>query len=294
MKKLEDLTFADDFMFGYVMQDKEICKELLETLLGIKIEKIEFPEIQKQLVASYQNKSVRLDVFASDPKRNFDIELQMIKHEALPQRMRYYQSIMDIDALLRGRKYADLKENYVIFICLFDPFCEGRSVYFFENTCRENPALKLGDKSFKVCYNVNAFAKEQDVKVKAFLEYVKTQNAKDDFTQKLEEIVLRTKMSDDARRDYMMRNIFADDWFDRGVAQGMERGKTEGIAIGEKRGVAQGIMQGEHKKAIETASALLSLGVVTQEQIAQVTGLPLAEIEQLTNSRNRTTNKHRH
>ena len=47
MKPLEDLTFTDDFMFGYVMRQPEICKEMLERLLKIKIEKLEYPELQK-------------------------------------------------------------------------------------------------------------------------------------------------------------------------------------------------------------------------------------------------------
>ena len=37
IKPFEDLTFHDDFMFGLVMQDKEICREALECLLGKSI-----------------------------------------------------------------------------------------------------------------------------------------------------------------------------------------------------------------------------------------------------------------
>ena len=44
MKPIEELTFTDDYMFGYVMRNPEICKELLERLLKIKIERLEYPE----------------------------------------------------------------------------------------------------------------------------------------------------------------------------------------------------------------------------------------------------------
>ena len=30
LKPFEELTFHDDFMFGIVMQDKEVCREALE------------------------------------------------------------------------------------------------------------------------------------------------------------------------------------------------------------------------------------------------------------------------
>ena len=39
MKPIEELTFTDDYMFGHVLRNPDICKELLERLLHIKIEK---------------------------------------------------------------------------------------------------------------------------------------------------------------------------------------------------------------------------------------------------------------
>ena len=41
LKPIEELTFTDNFLFGRVMQNAEICKGLLERLLEIKIE---YPE----------------------------------------------------------------------------------------------------------------------------------------------------------------------------------------------------------------------------------------------------------
>ena len=49
LKPIEELTFTDDFMFGRIMQNPEICKGLLERLLEIKIEKIEYPTLQKSI-----------------------------------------------------------------------------------------------------------------------------------------------------------------------------------------------------------------------------------------------------
>ena len=46
-KPLEELTIVDDFMFGAVMRDPKLCKPLLELILGVKIRKIEYPELQK-------------------------------------------------------------------------------------------------------------------------------------------------------------------------------------------------------------------------------------------------------
>lgn len=74
-KPVDELTFADDFMFGKVMENKEICKKVLEILLGIKIDDIQYPKLQEVLNPCYDNKSIRLYVFAEDSERVFDIEI---------------------------------------------------------------------------------------------------------------------------------------------------------------------------------------------------------------------------
>ena len=75
-KKFEDLTFADHYMFEKVLQNAEICQELLERLLKIKIDHLEYPEIEKTISPYYETKGVRLDVYVKDSDKVFDIELQ--------------------------------------------------------------------------------------------------------------------------------------------------------------------------------------------------------------------------
>ena len=48
IKTWEELTITDDFMFCKVMSDPALCKELLEILLHIEIERLEFQEPQKK------------------------------------------------------------------------------------------------------------------------------------------------------------------------------------------------------------------------------------------------------
>ena len=65
-KEYDKLELKDDFMFGKVMQNENICKEFLEHLLGIKIESITYPERQKTLKITYDGKGVRLDLYVQD------------------------------------------------------------------------------------------------------------------------------------------------------------------------------------------------------------------------------------
>lgn len=59
-KQMAELTITDDFMFGVVMRDPRKCKPLLEMILGVKINRIEYLEPQKSIVERYQSKSIRL------------------------------------------------------------------------------------------------------------------------------------------------------------------------------------------------------------------------------------------
>ena len=73
-KKFDDLTFADHYMFEKVLQNPEICQELIERLLKIKIDHIEYPEIEKTISPYYETKGVRLDVYIKDSDKVFDDE----------------------------------------------------------------------------------------------------------------------------------------------------------------------------------------------------------------------------
>ena len=43
----EELSISNDFLFGKVMQNPELCKELLQRILpDLNIERIEYPEYQ--------------------------------------------------------------------------------------------------------------------------------------------------------------------------------------------------------------------------------------------------------
>ena len=50
---------------------------------------------------------------------------------------------------------------------------------------------------------------------------------------------------------------------------------------GLERGRQEGIKQGGFKKAQEIARNLLQLGVLTEDEIARIAGLPREEIQQL-------------
>ena len=90
-RKLRELTIKDDFMFGAVMSDPENCRELLEMILGISIDRIEVSK-EKSMVYHPEYKGVRLDVYARDEKNTcYNVEMQASRRPVLGKRSRYYQ-----------------------------------------------------------------------------------------------------------------------------------------------------------------------------------------------------------
>lgn len=174
----DGLGISNDFLFGKIMQDPELCKELLQLIFPeMEIDHIEYPELQKEIRPDADAKSVRLDVYVKDGKGTvYDIEMQVVDTKELPKRSRYYQSMMDLQMIDRGQTYKQLKRSYVIFICPFDAFSKGRHMYTFENLCKEDKNIRLDDGAVKVFLNSDSEMDDVSGELKAFLDYVAGRN----------------------------------------------------------------------------------------------------------------------
>ena len=270
----ESLTLSNDFMFSKVMRDKEICRETLEILLDKKIGEITYIDNQKTIDINYDAKSVRLDVYVEDENRIYNIEMQVINKKDLAKRSRYYQSMIDLNAIEKGEIYRDLKESIVIFICKFDPFGEGLSKYTFENICNENKELYLKDGTSKVFFNTKDYYKERSEDAKSFLEYIeKETTSENNFVKKLEQKIKNIKENKVWRAEFMtllMREQeIARDNFEKGMAEGVIKGREEGIAEGVIRGREEGIAEGVIKGREEG----IAEGVIKGRQEATAKGI---------------------
>lgn len=226
-KKYEDLVISDDFMFGKVMSNKKLCKRMLEILLDIEIENIEYPELQKSINITYQGKSVRLDAYVEDEKKAvYNAEMQKKTYEKqveqLPKRSRYYQGMIDLNLIQKGALYQELSESYILFICTFDPFGEGKYRYTFKNICLENNKIILDDKTTKVFLNTKGHGENISQELKSFLKYVDTQVVDDDFTKELDKEVTRVRYSEEWRREYMKTFLHDMEMKEEGTKEGIK------------------------------------------------------------------------
>ena len=267
-KSIEELTFTDDGMFQAVLHEPGICAELIERLLHVNVSHVEYPELEKQIAPYYSSKGVRLDVYLKDLNKIIDVEMQSYPQESLGKRTRYYQSMIDIDSLMKGQDYPELKDSYILFICKQDPFKDeenkkfGLPCYTFRNICEENSSVKLCDNTLKMIYNSSAYEKVEDKRIRSLLKFVYTNEpGKDDFSNRLSSLVEKLKDNEEFRSTYNAMNLH-----DRDI-----------IRATRKEAFAEGCNQ----KSLETAENLFKMNVLSPEQISQASGLPLEQVLEL-------------
>ena len=261
MKKYEELELRDDFMFSRIMSNPKFVKPLLETILGVKIRKIVYPQTQKTVDLSLQAKGIRLDVYVEDDQNTvFNLEMQTSDGANLPKRMRYYQGMIDLNILDKGQDYTTLKKSYVIFICTFDPFGEGRHIYTFCNTCQENTALTLDDDAVKIILSTKGTMDDVSPEMKRILDYIDGKGASDKFTEELEEAVRSARQNERWRLDYMTLEYE----YRQRYLEGKEEGREEGRAEGRERTI-----QKLHERG-ESIASIADIVELNEEEVKRV------------------------
>lgn len=235
-KKLQELTFKDNFMFAAVMLDEENAKGVIERALDIRVDHVEI-SYEKSIVYNPEYKGIRLDVYLKDDKnRHFNVEIQVANTEIF-KRSRYYHSQIDMELLNTGIDYEQLPESYVIFICDFDPIGLGKYKYTRRQIIEEDKEYNYDDGSYTVFLStVGTNEDEVSKNLVKFLKYVgagleeSQKDYSDEFVKRLQKSVEKIKFDREMGRRYMLFEELMKEEYNAGKAEGIELGKTEGQA----------------------------------------------------------------
>ena len=219
---------------------------------------------EETIETDFGSKGIRLDVYAKNNNQAFNLEMQAADTKELPERSRYYQGCIDVDCLQSGQKYIELKNSYVLFICIHDLFEKGLPLYRFENICVEDNSIKLNDRAYKYFFIAANCDKILNEKQKAFMELVSGRQPSNKFTERLAQLTEEAKHNTQWKKQYM-------NW---------ERQRAYDFDKGKEAGIAQGVAQGEQQKAEEMAINMLIKKYPTSE-ISELTGLTLEQVTKL-------------
>ena len=209
VKPLSEQTLMNNYVFYKVMREPKRIKPLLEFILRKKIKKINLVESEKTLKERFEAKGARLDMYVEDEDGIvYDVEVQTTDNGDISLRMRYYQGILDQTFFPAGADYNEMRKSFVIFICNYDPFKEGRYIYTFQNRCDQNHKLLFGDDAVKVIVNTKGSKGRISKELKEVIMYLDHEEVTGSFSKELDEAVKALKESEAGRQEYMMLMTF--------------------------------------------------------------------------------------
>lgn len=260
------------------MLKPDLCKRMLELILNMDISRIEYVEEQKTIDIKKDSRGIRLDIYVRDNEETvYNVEIQTRNTRELSKRSRYYQALIDLQLLRKGVHYKALNRSFVIFICTFDVFQTGRHIYTFENSCKEEPTILLGDGTTKIFLNAQGTMDDVGPELKAFLDFVAGEKSEDPFVQQLDEEIRHIKTNEEWRREYMTIQEMNQEMRDEGIEIGRAEGRKEGRAEGRKEGRVEGRKEGRAEERTELIRNVLYT-LKNAEQTAKILRIDAADV----------------
>ena len=266
--------FSKQLMFAKVMEDKELCRDMLGIIFpdrkvkDIIVHKREISVSEATVITGMESKSIRLDVLFEDDDGWYDIEMQVENRENLPKRSRYYGAAIDVNKLKKGRNYNELMPSYIIFICLYDEMKIDEPVYSFR-MFDEKYCIPLNDERYTIILNASCSVGKVPERLRPLFKYLNKGEvaAEDNFIEKIDARV--REFQDDEEIKHMMS-----------VEDEMRLAYEKKLEQGRKQIFEQGIEKGRELKAQKMAKAMKADNEPV-ERIVKYTGLSKEEIDKL-------------
>ncbi|MGN0266111.1 MAG: PD-(D/E)XK nuclease family transposase [Lachnospiraceae bacterium] len=251
IEKLQSFCLFDDTYMTRFFDENIPCTELVLRILmnkpDLKVEKTK----SQVTIRHLEGRSVCLDVYATDSQgKKYDIEIQRSDFGADPHRARYHSSMIDVDNLHAGQRFDELPNSYVIFITENDIWKQGDPVYQIERVNLTTGQI-FGDGSH-ILY-VNGMCRE-DSEIGKLMYDFSCPNPADMYYKVLAE-----------RASFLKE-------------------KEEGVA--EMCKIMDEMMREAAKEAVqeeryEFAEKLLAKRIMTRNEIADLVGITVEEVEEL-------------
>jgi len=242
----------DDFMREMFRNSWNLTEFVLRILTGIKDLILIRQETQYDLKRLSGARAVCLDVFGKDSLgRWYDLEIQRADDGARPERARYHSSAMDIEALPEGHEFEELPTTYTIFITENDLYGAGKPIYHIRRMVTEFPNRPFCDRSF-ILYVNGAYVGDDDIG--KLMHDFRCKNADDMYFEQMANVTRYYKETPEGV-SYMCKAM-------------------------EDR-IKENVQTAEYVRSMEIALKMLTKGSYTFDEISELTGLSLEEVQQL-------------
>ena len=252
--RIARLNLMDDQFFQKVAQNSECCEEILRIILQMPNLKVVSNEIERT-IPNVTNKSVKLDLICEDANGNIiNVEVQKANDTDHQKRVRYNMASIDTLSAEKGTDYTDLPDMYIIFISAFDIFKQGKTIYHIERTVKET-GITVENGTHEIYVNT---AIDDGSDIAKLMQYFKNSTGIHPLFEKLSSQVYYYKETPGGEQ--YLKSVW-DEVREEGLKEGLKEGRKE-----------------ERK---DMAIALLKEKVFSNSKIAELTKLPLSEVEAL-------------
>ncbi|HAO21669.1 MAG TPA: hypothetical protein DCQ37_15100 [Desulfobacteraceae bacterium] len=289
MKNVASLRYG--VIFKKAFSDPEIFTAFVKDFLGIGIE-IDKVETEKTYAPPIGRVASRFDLYAEDKKNRVIVDIQHERYEDHYDRFLHYHCEALLEQISSSESYRHhLKVFTLVVLTSGDRHKKDISIIDFDP--KDLKGNGLGEIPHKIIYICPKYMNKETPE--PYSEWMRA------IEDSLDGVVEESEYASSAIRK-VFQHIEKDrvspydraKMFDEynleeqrlktkkeGLQEGLEQGLEKGLEQGLEQGLEKGLEKGRQEKAEQTALNLLKIGVLTKEQIAEVTGLSLDRVESL-------------
>lgn len=311
-KELNRLPLTSDYVFKRIFgqeENKEALKDLLQSILNIKINNIEInnPEISKDF---YDSKYGVLDLKVTlNNSVIVNVEMQLQNQHNIEPRSTYYMTSTYAGQLGEGEQYTNCKKVIVIDILNFNYYKRNSYHSVAKMKFKDSSKDEIVDMGYKDedLYSTNYIEmhvielpkfkkKNPDIHTKLeqwlwlFIggeEKVKKASKVNKEIEKINKKLASMSLSREERNNYEFRlkairdEISAIDYATKkGLEKGLREGRKKGMQQGMQQGIQQGIQQGEKRAKIDMIKEMLKNNI-SIDKIEKITKFTKEEIKEI-------------
>ena len=285
MKEVAPLRY--DVIFKKAFGVPEIFTAFVHDFLNIELE-IDTVEKDKVYDPPVGNVATKFDLYAEDKKNRVIVDIQHVRFPDHYHRFLHYHCAALLDQVVNSKDYSpDLKVFTLVVLISGDRHKEDISIIDFDPKSRKGKPL--GEIDHKVIYICPKYLKyDTPTAYRQWMEAIEDsldeQVDESKYTrleiQQVFELIEKDKVTPQERAkmfdEYSMEAVKQEK-----IQKIKEEAEEKGLKKGLKEGEEKGLKKGEQKAREESARNLWSIGVLTEEQIAQATGLSLEKVKSL-------------
>lgn len=242
-RQVADFRPVDDVFFEVLADDKEVCEEILRTILEDEALKVEEVIVQKSIKNIY-GRSVRLDalcILGDGTKCN--IEVQRAQSDDHLKRARYNAASIITRNTEPGERFENVPRVIIVYISEKDFLKYGRTIYHIDKVIRENDVV-IDDGLQEVFVNTSV---DDGTDI---AELMKCFMQKEVRNEKFPRLSSRVDYLKHEEGGVTAMCEVMEKYMDEAKAAGIKEGKAAGIKEGKKQALCRMLSKGFEKEII--------------------------------------------